>query len=143
MSDSTYTCKFCSRLCKSKQSLIQHEIRCHQNPDRILCFGNKGNMPKHIQSVLNRKVVVGGNELNIAKRELLEYRKVVTACEICGRTVDEATKWVSKYRPKSLTIDHDHNTRTFRGLLCQSCNRQLGWFEKNYDKVVNYLNKSK
>lgn len=27
-------CRYCSRLCKSKNSLAQHELRCRQNPDR-------------------------------------------------------------------------------------------------------------
>lgn len=27
-------CRYCSRLCKSKNSLAQHELRCSQNPDR-------------------------------------------------------------------------------------------------------------
>lgn len=27
-------CRYCSRLCKSKISLAQHEVRCSQNPDR-------------------------------------------------------------------------------------------------------------
>lgn len=27
-------CKFCNKECKSKNSLIQHEIRCKENPDR-------------------------------------------------------------------------------------------------------------
>lgn len=28
-------CKFCQRLCKNKNALRQHEIRCKQNPDKL------------------------------------------------------------------------------------------------------------
>lgn len=39
-------CKFCSKECKNKNSLVQHEIRCKENPDRINVivdgFNNKG-----------------------------------------------------------------------------------------------------
>ena len=37
-------------------------------------------------------------------------------------------------------MDHDHETLKFRGLLCSVCNRQLGWYENNKDKVHEYLN---
>lgn len=35
-------CKFCSKKCQNKNSLIQHEIRCKQNPNRK-DFNNLGN----------------------------------------------------------------------------------------------------
>lgn len=28
-------CRYCNKLCKNKNSLVQHEIRCKENPDRI------------------------------------------------------------------------------------------------------------
>lgn len=28
-------CKFCGKECKNKNSLIQHEIRCKKNPNRL------------------------------------------------------------------------------------------------------------
>jgi hypothetical protein len=35
----TQHCQFCGKECKSKNSLIQHEIRCKENPNRK-CFNN-------------------------------------------------------------------------------------------------------
>lgn len=32
---STYTCKYCNKICKNKNSLAQHEIRCKSNPNRL------------------------------------------------------------------------------------------------------------
>lgn len=40
---------------------------------------------------------------------------------------------------KRLHVDHDHETGVVRGLLCNSCNLKLGWYEKNRDAVVAYL----
>lgn len=38
------------------------------------------------------------------------------ACQVCGNT-------------NELVRDHDHETRTFRGTLCRSCNLGLGYFQ--------------
>ena len=35
-------CKFCNKICKNKNSLAQHEIRCKLNPNKI-SLNNKGN----------------------------------------------------------------------------------------------------
>ena len=82
-----------------------------------------------------------GTTLDITLKELDDYRLKHNVCEICGRTIEEATKWKSKFAPKKLCIDHDHNTLKFRGLLCSVCNRQLGWYEKYQNEIQNYLNK--
>ena len=35
-----YICKYCGKVCKNKNSLVQHEIRCKENPNRIVNCGN-------------------------------------------------------------------------------------------------------
>lgn len=44
-----YICKYCGKQCKNKNSLAQHEIRCKENPDRIIYrydnFNNFGRIP--------------------------------------------------------------------------------------------------
>ena len=77
--------------------------------------------------------------LDITYSELEQYRKDHPVCEICGRSVEETVKYSGKFAVKQLCIDHDHATNKFRGLLCQVCNRQLGWYENNKDKIKNYL----
>lgn len=43
---------------------------------------------------------------------------------------------------KALAIDHDHATNEFRGLLCDLCNRGLGFFRDNpdlFEQAKQYL----
>ena len=52
-------------------------------------------------------------------------------CAICSGTCT-----------KALAADHDHNTGRFRGLLCNGCNRGLGYFKDNgklLTSAVEYL----
>ena len=135
-------CKFCGKQLKNKNALVQHEIRCKENPNRIECYGNNGNMPKHTKKYLMSKVkLYNGDVLDITQEQLIDYREKQLTCEICGKTLDECVKWDSKFAPKHFCIDHDHKTLKFRGLLCSVCNRQLGWYEHNKEKIEKYLNK--
>lgn len=36
-------------------------------------------------------------------------------------------------------IDHDHKSGKVRGLLCNKCNYNLGWYEACQEKIKNYL----
>ena len=45
----------------------------------------------------------------------------------------------------SLSIDHCHDTKKIRGLLCNSCNTAIGQFEHNIDlllSAIEYLRRS-
>ena len=43
---------------------------------------------------------------------------------------------------KRFVVDHNHQTKEVRGLLCNSCNRALGYFQDSpsiLSKALNYL----
>ena len=131
-------CQFCNKEFNTLVAKASHEQLCTSNPAK------RDNPSTQHKDKLQRFVVVRSTDsatLNITYEELEQYRALHTKCEICGKTVEEVTKWDSKFAAKNLCIDHDHTTKKFRGLLCQICNRQLGWYENNKENIQKYLDK--
>lgn len=75
------------------------------------------------------------------KRFGIDYERVAAAqgggCAVCS----------SKPHPrKRLAIDHDHATGAFRGLLCDGCNRALGFVRDDIsrlERLIVYLAESR
>ena len=66
-------------------------------------------------------------------KKLLIFQK--GKCAICKSN----KKWKTR-----LHIDHDHQTKNIRGILCVKCNVGLGYFEDNINRLkqaIKYLQK--
>ena len=121
-------CKYCNKECKNKLSLVAHENVCMQNPNRLDRSGkNNPNYGKKHKCNHNFRCR-NGDIIDKTNFEINEYKKQNTVCEICGR-----------HENIILCVDHNHKTKKFRGLLCQSCNRSLGWYENNKENIEKYL----
>lgn len=144
------TCRFCGEERKNKRSLSGHERVCKLNKNRkeINTITINGGTINHVRKLARPvRLIVNVNptirsNLDITYGELSKYREDHKHCEICGKHVDKLSTESSKSIVKNLCIDHDHNTNKFRGLLCTSCNRNLGWYENNKENVENYLHKT-
>ena len=56
-------------------------------------------------------------------------------CDICGSSPGE----------KALCVDHGHESKTLRGLLCNQCNGGLGFFKDDItilQQAIIYLQKA-
>lgn len=56
-----------------------------------------------------------------------------TICMICGKEEFSVSK-------KAHHLDHCHKTGAIRGLLCNTCNTHLGWYEAHAEQIGRYLN---
>ena len=60
-------------------------------------------------------------------------------CKICGNPPS-----LNGYHGKFLYVDHSHETKAIRGLVCRDCNLLLGYAHENPDilrKAAEYLEK--
>lgn len=78
---------------------------------------------------------------------LEEYKaKLVAQKGLCAVCEEPETALSYRNNPRSLVVDHDHETQAVRGLLCRNCNVALGYFKDN-PKIIRsaaaYLEKWK
>lgn len=66
---------------------------------------------------------------NITRDDLIEIEKA-DACESCG---DQA----------ELCIDHDHETGRVRGMLCNPCNKALGFLREDPERMLSLIKYTK
>jgi hypothetical protein len=62
-------------------------------------------------------------------------------CGVCAICKQPETR-VAKGTICTLSVDHDHETGRVRGLLCDKCNRGLGMFQEDMERLqsaINYL----
>ncbi len=89
---------------------------------------------KAIAHYYKNRLKIMSNKYNINEAELaLMFEKQENKCRIC-------------HQKRKLCVDHCHTTGKVRGLICNSCNHGLGFFEDNPDFLVSatrYLLESK
>ena len=113
-----YTCKYCGKTCKNKNSLAQHEIRCASNPNKKVF---KSNFIKYHNDIKNGVKVkqytnqyVKAKMLGLPKPEMTTKTKEKIAAVWLGRNHSEETKQkisasmkrVVKERPESYSASN-------------------------------------
>lgn len=96
------------------------------------CYEHQRKINKRIR---DEQIIYG-----VKNSEIESYRKKQLVCEICGKEeVCNTSSTNKENRVNKLCADHDHKTNLFRGLLCNSCNRKLAWYENEKDNIERYL----
>lgn len=123
------TLKFCSQ-CQTEKHITQFHIR---NDTRSGIRSNckecvrKGNLSRYHGDPESKRVShhrAWVHSLNkfygITEEDYYRmYEEQQGCCAICGE----------KETNRKLSVDHCHNTKAVRGLLCNACNKGLGLFE--------------
>lgn len=81
---------------------------------------------------------------HVSRRYMLKYKYGMTeaqydallasqggGCALCGTTEVGSTQW----KGGPWHIDHCHNTKKVRGILCQKCNVRIGAYEGLRDEI--------
>lgn len=127
------------QLKKEKQRLQKIEYR-KNNKEKISLAG-KLYYQKNKERINKRQRIYssGGGNLRRYGISVVDYEKMLNSqrgvCAICKKK--ETSLFNGKV--KKLSVDHCHNTNIVRGLLCNSCNRGLGYFIDSVDILKNAL----
>lgn len=120
-----FLCEYCGKEFKNYNGLCVHKGLKHKKD--------------YEENRLNSYVVIGKDTLNITNKELLVLKnKHSGVCDICGKHETANTRPQYKSTPNNLCIDHNHNTKKFRGFLCVQCNRNMGWLDRYYNEIMSY-----
>ena len=128
-----------SQFHKNKRFPLGHAYVCS------LCFNNtrltrwKRNPERRHQNYLNNIPRQKNSDLlrwyGITKQQYDDLlAKQDSLCAICGKHASESHK--------GLHVDHCHETKKVRGLLCNSCNLAIGLLKHNrtvISKAIEYL----
>lgn len=63
------------------------------------------------------------------------FTKQKGCCKICNTHISK----INKGKKKNLCVDHCHDTKRIRGLLCDSCNRGIGLLKDDVNVVKSAL----
>lgn len=111
---------------KAKISDRRKELR-KENPDKYKEAAKKRYNP-------NKSKEAGWRNAGIIDMTIEKYNELLSnqnnCCAVCN-THKDAFK-------RALSVDHNHTTGKFRGLLCDNCNRALGYLKES-EVIINNL----
>ena len=121
--------------CRSCVSLVR-KAKYAENPqiviDRVAKYRN-ANPEKIRDTKLKQAYGVGTDYFNA---KLKEQGGV---CAGCGRN----RKMMWRGKEVEMALDHDHDSKSPRGILCIKCNRAFGLLEENIQTMLNLIEYTK
>jgi hypothetical protein len=134
--DKTAKKRRCNR-CKRNRLAKQFRIRADNGIPRAWCIPCENEYKREYKRANRYKWKKSeqrqGRRAGLRKYGLTEtaYNEIAKdqdwKCLICSRRYFKS--------PRNLCVDHDHETGKIRGLLCIGCNRGLGYFEDQPERL--------
>ena len=92
-------CKYCNKECKNKNSLVQHEIRCKENPNRIslICSNGKYSASNHKGSNQFIKGKEEGKNIEVSKETRIKISKITKGRKHSKETKEKLSKLQKQY----------------------------------------------
>lgn len=131
--------KRCMDCTREERNAYQRKIYAEQGANSRQNRWRRENPEKNLIHRLRTKAKEYGLEPDTIETYYLQHNG---KCDICGQEPSERSR--SGGPRKRLSIDHNHATGEFRGLLCQPCNKALGNFKDDpalLGKAIQYLKK--
>ncbi len=125
------------RTCKEFKSEEEFYDRgnCVARPNRRgkdteckICFGQRSRKNSSSEKRRYNRVHL---KFGLSKKE---YDQLIKDFPICGICNNEFRLGPPHFEPH---VDHCHTTNKVRGLLCNECNKGLGWFRDNSTNLTN------
>ena len=134
-------CKKCNCIFEGKYNSSSCSI-CKKQTKRNCFKSFKQKNPNYFKFHHAKRRLNGKALKALLKRDygitIEEYEKMRSdqndLCAICGSAEGN---W--KANGSRLVVDHCHKTKKVRGLLCPSCNRGLGQFEDDSNRLKNAI----
>ena len=107
------------------------------NYKRGKCVAKENPLPYDAFTIRHTRIGAKQNGIDLAEYNRL-FKVQGGKCAVCDIHQSE--------HEHALVVDHDHITKEVRGLLCHKCNRGLGLFDDNLEKMaqaIKYLKKAK
>lgn len=131
----------CNKCNKEKDEKYFHRKKHNSNGRDTICIECVKERKLSNPNYRKIKVVTAArnrnkNRYELSKDEYILLLETYVSCAICGK----------KPEGKNLCVDHDHETKKVRGLLCNRCNLAIGLMKDDVEilfKAINYLSTHK
>ena len=96
-----YKCKYCGKECKNKNSLAQHEIRCKENPNKIIspiCRKGHKSWNKGLTKETDERVKRNGESISNGYKT----GKITNWCQGLNKDNDDRIKSLAEKSSKTI-----------------------------------------
>lgn len=136
--DQTLYCIYCNKQCKNRNSLVQHQIRCKNNPVRIKC-GNPNNLVNYTTKLKSGEVTIWNKGLTkdtneSIKKSIPKLKDTIKQKRLANENFGlgiarTAEAEINRRKKISVTMKNNPNAG---GMRINSGRSKKGWYKGFY-----------